>query len=159
MSGYALTQPVSFDLGFQSIVRGADPGAGNSFSLTLDSRWRWRLVSAVFTLTCDANAANRAVTIQNLGAGTDVVMESGIDAVVTANATQKFAAWQGLSAWNHAANTDWFFPVFPMLMDGGTVFKINVGAIQVGDTLTLIRFVFDRYKTDPGSILDTENTN
>lgn len=156
MSGFALSEPYGLGRGFQSVVRGANPAAGAGFSLTIDPRWRWRLLSAVFTLTTDANAANRYVTVEYQESDGVTFMADGAAVVVTASSTQRFVGQvdRGVGEW--AANTDVFFPLTPVYLDGGTLVKITVGGIQVTDTLTGIRFVFNRFQTggEPYSAAD-----
>lgn len=147
MSGFALSESYGLGRGFQSVVRGVTPAAGAGFSLTIDPRWRWRLLSAVFTLTADANAANRYVTIEYQE---DDGVPFAVDAaavVVTANSTQRFVGqfYRGVAEW--AANADVLFPLTPLYLDGGTLLKISVAAIQATDQLSAIRFVFDRFQT------------
>jgi hypothetical protein len=148
VSGYALGQEYGYGRSFQSVVRGTNPAAGASFSLTLDSRWVWRCVSAVFTLTTDANVANRYVTLECTSDDGASYAVSGAAVVFTAGGTARFVGslTQGVAEWN--TGTDAFFHLAPVWMFGGTVLTITVGSIQVGDTLTKIRFVFDRVPTD-----------
>lgn len=147
MSGFALSEPYGEGRGFQSVVRGVTPAAGASFSLTIDPRWRWRLLSCVFTLTADANAANRYVTIEYQEDDGVSFAADGAGVVLTANSTQRYVGqfYRGVAEW--AANTDVFFPLTPLYLDGGTLLKINVAAIQATDQLSAIRFVFDRFQT------------
>jgi hypothetical protein len=152
VTGYALGQASGYGRSFQSVVRGVNPAAGASFSLTLDSRWVWRCVSAVFTLTTDANVANRYVTMeatQDDGASYAV---SAPAVVFTAGGTARYVGSisQGVGEWN--TGTDAFFHLAPVWMFGGSILTITVGSIQVGDTLTKIRFVFDRVPSDAENV-------
>ena len=42
--------------------------------------------------------------------------------------------------------------LLPIFLDGGLTLKVNVAAIQTGDTLTLIRLLFDRFPTSDDAI-------
>jgi hypothetical protein len=145
---YGLAQPYGFGLGFQSPITGVKPAAGANFSLAIDARWRWRIVTAVFTLVTDANAANRYVTLEYQdGSGVALVVDAAA-VVVTANSTQRFAGStaRGVAEW--AANTDVLFPLTPVFLDGGGALTINVANKQVTDQLSAIRFLVDRFPTD-----------
>ena len=146
---FGLTQPVSDGIGYQHNLRAKNPAAGASYSVVLDSRYVWRVKHAVFTLTTDGNAANRYVTVQYLAADTNPLWVNGASVTVSANSTQRFVGStdRGVAEWN--TNTDVFFPLDKALLYDGGTFKVNVGNIQVGDTLTLMYFIFDRFETDP----------
>lgn len=149
MSGYALGQPASVGPSFQSIIPGSPPAAGANFTLALDSRWVWRVTGCVFTLTTSAVAANRYVTLEyaeNDGVS-NTVNAAGV--VVLAGSTQRFAGsmFRGVAEWN--TGSDVLFPLFPKYLYGGSTVSILVASIQAADTLTAIRFVVDRFPTDP----------
>jgi hypothetical protein len=146
---YSLTQPFGQGSGYQETFTGVNPAAGASFSLNLSGKYRHRLTHALWTLTTDGNAANRYVTLQLLGGDTNPVWINAAAVTVSANSTQRFVGDinRGNSEW--ATNTDVLFPLSPMFLDGGLTLKINVGGIQVGDTLTLIRFTWEKYTTNP----------
>lgn len=145
---FGLVQEYGAGQGFEEVVKGTNPTAGLIYSHNLDSRYRTRLVSAVFTLTTDANAANRYVTVENQDGDGNTITVSSAAVTVSANSTQRFAGSliRGHSEW--AANTDVLFPILPSFMSGGTVLAIVVANIQAGDALTKIRWIFDRFPTD-----------
>lgn len=152
MSGYALTQPYSEQRGFQSVVPGVNPAAGANLVLTLDSRWVWRLISCVFTLTTDATVANRYVTVEYQQDAQVPYCINAAAVVFTANGTQRYAGAinQTVAEWN--TGTDVLFRLAPLYLFGGntvTIRNLNAGA---ADTLTLIRFVFERFPTDQFNI-------
>jgi hypothetical protein len=157
MSGYALGQPISFGKTFQRIIVGANPAAGSGFTLKIDPIWSWRLVSSVFTLTTDANVANRYVTVESQDSGGNAYAVSAPAVLVTAGGTFRFVGSinQGVGEWN--TGTDALFRLTPVIMRGGDQLVIAVGNIQVGDTLTKIRFTFDLAPTNPDDfpVLDT----
>lgn len=149
MSGYALGQPLGYGRTFQTVVVGANPAAGSGFSLTLDPRWVWRLTECVFTLTTDANVASRYLTVEAQDSGANAYAVSAPAVVFTAGGTARFVGslTQGVGEWN--TGTDAFFHLAPVWMHGGDLLVIAIGSVQVGDTLTKIRFTFDRLPTDP----------
>jgi hypothetical protein len=155
-SAQTLGQPYNAGLGYEHWVRGVNPAGGANFSLALSGFARHRLIACVFTLTADANAANRYVTVEYLLDDNTPFLLGAAAVTVSANSTQRFAGnmYRGEAEW--AANTDVIFPLLPIWLDGGWTLKINVAAIQAGDTLTLIRFLFDRFPTSDAAIPQSE---
>ena len=151
-TGYSLTQPYGNEYGFQTVIVGANPGAGQNFVQTVDSRWVWRLVSCVFTLTTDANVANRYVTVEYAQDAAAPYCVNAPAVTFTASGTARYAGKinQTVGEWN--TGTDALFSLAPVFIWGGNTITVRVGNIQVGDTLTLLRFVFERYPTDPYTV-------
>jgi hypothetical protein len=147
VSGYALGQPYGVGAGFQQVVKGVAPAAGSSFTFVNSGFFRSRLIGCVFTLTTSATVANRYATVEVLGDDNVSFNLGGAGVVVTANSTQRFAGsmYRGQGEW--ATGTDVLFPLLPLYLEEGVTLKINVGAIDTIDTLTLIRLAFDRFPT------------
>lgn len=154
MSGYALGQAYGSGAEVSSVIRGTDPGANTNFVLTLDSRWSWRIVACSFTLTTDANIANRYVTMEYAQDDGTVNVINAAAVLVTASSTARFSGslTRGVAEWN--TGTDVLFPLCPVWLFGGSTVSIIVGTKQAGDTLTKIRFVVDRIQTDQLSAED-----
>lgn len=146
---FGLTQPYGYGRGYQHPLTAKNPAAGSNFTVALPAQYRWRHVSCVFTLTTDANAANRYVAVEYLAGNGNAEVADAAAVVVTANSTQRYAGSCSRTVAEWAANTDVLFPLSPVFMDGGGTLQIRVGNIQAGDTLTLIQFVFDRFSTAP----------
>lgn len=151
MSGYALGQSFGYGLTEQSTITpgqgsaAAAPAAGASYTLTLERYNWWRLVFCTFTLTTDANAANRYVTVEYPGGDGVSVLADAAAVIVTASTTnQRYVGSlnRGVSEWN--ANADVLFPLSGIMLEAGRTVKINVANIQVGDQLSKIRLTFDR---------------
>lgn len=145
----ALTQPFGSALGYQFPFVGTSPAAGASFSLTINGEFVHRLLALVFTLTTDANAANRYVTVECRGKDGLAFSVSSPAAAVSANSTQRFAAsaWKAVPAFD--STTDLFFPLDAVFLYPGDVLAIVVASVQAGDTLTAIRGVEERFPLDP----------
>jgi hypothetical protein len=154
VEGRGLTESFGHGHGFQQPVDGTNPAAGSSYTHSLKGVFISRLRACVFTLTTDANAANRYVTVEYQGSDGTPFCVNAAAVTVSANSTQRFAGSvrRGVAEW--AANTDVLFPLEDVYLEGGNVLKINVASIQVGDTLTLIRFVFDRFPTGEALLPD-----
>lgn len=150
MSGYALSQPYGLVQLPQNKIDGVSPAAGASYSHKFTGIYVTRIVSIVFKLTTDANAANRYVTVEVQGDNGNAFAVSAAAVVVTASTTgQRFCGtiYRGTSEWN--TGTDVLFPLTPIFIHGGDVLKINVASIQAGDQLSAIEIVGDRFSTDP----------
>lgn len=154
--GYMLGQPTGYGITQQStIASGINPGAakpaaGANFSFTCQPYDRWRLVAARFTLTTDANVADRYVTIDYLdGTGTAVASDGAAVAVTAGTTSQVFTGSinRGTSEWNNASAV--FFPLSGLWIEAGQVVKITVANIQAADQLDKIRFTFDRWPENP----------
>lgn len=134
---------------FEETSPGANPGAATNYTHKLDPRYRSRLVEIVFTLTTDANAANRYVTVENQDGDGNTLSAAAAAVTVSANSTQRFVGQLGRGVAEWAANTDVLFPLSPRFLSGGQLIVIVVTGIQTGDALTKIRHTFDRFPTDP----------
>ena len=150
MSGYALGQGYSWGRSFQDIEKEAQPAAGASFSMALPSKYTHRLVACVFTLTTDANAANRYVTVESVLGDTSLFCVGAAAVTIPASTSaQRYVGsiTRGVAEW--ATGTDILFPLTPIFLEVGTTLKINVANIQVGDQLSKIRLGFDLFPTNP----------
>lgn len=147
MSSFQLGQPHGFGRSFQRTRRATTPAAGSPYSVALDPNYRHVLVHAVFTLTTSATVANRYATIQYTYGDQNAAWVAGAAVVQTAGSAQRYVGQyeRGAAEWN--TGTDVFFVIPPMFLDGGGVFSINVGNVQVADALTGIYLTFDLYPT------------
>lgn len=149
MRGNTYTQPVTVGLGYQEIVRPDPPGAGNFLTLNMEGRWYSRLVAAVFTLTTSGVAGNRAVTLELCDGNGLAFVVNGAAVVQIAGAAQRYVGSFSRSQAEFAANTDTYFPLEPVFLEGGTSVRIRWTAADPGDALTLVRLTFERFSTDP----------
>lgn len=148
MGSFLLSQPFGDGLAQQQRVRGVAPGAGANFTSALDAQYAYRLVGVLFTLTTSVAVANRYVTIEYLDGDAVSDLADGPTVLQTAGSAQRYVGSiaQTASEWN--TGTDVRFGLTPIYLRDGAQFKINVANIQAADTLTLIRFVVDRFLTD-----------
>lgn len=123
--------------------------------MLLSPLYVWRVKSCVFTLTTDSNAANRYVTLETAFGDGITNWVNAASVTVSANSTQRFvgSSDRTIAEWN--TNTDVLFPIDKAFIRDGTTLKINVQNVQVGDTLTKIYFIFDRFETNPHRIEST----
>jgi len=150
VSGYTLGQEYGHARTFQhTVIPGASVGApapvaGASYTYTVGPWDRMRLVFATFTLTTDANAANRYVTVEYPGPDGVSVLADAATVLVTANTTaQRFVASlrRGPAEWN--TGTDVFFPLAGIWLEAGRTIVINIANVQAGDLLSKVRLTFD----------------
>lgn len=142
-----LLEPFGYGRGYAEIVFGTAPAAGANFSYLIAGQYSTRILSAVFTLVCDANAANRAVTLDYVTPEGRVWASNGIGAVTVANATQKYSGQIDRSHGEQATGTTYFFAISDLFIDPGNSIAINVANKQVGDQLSAITMVLERFPT------------
>lgn len=127
------------------------PAAG-ALSQTLVVRDRaLRVLAATATLTTDANAANRLVSLDYLKQGGATYVRNFAGLVVTANTTALRFVWN--SAWHvseWATNTPVIIPVLSMQVPPGIAIRFTVDNVQVGDTLTGLTLTVARLEADAG---------
>jgi hypothetical protein len=152
VGGYALGQPYGYGAAYEQVFVGTSPAAGSNFVQVMDSRYVWVLVGIVFTLTTDANVANRYVTVEYAQDGQNPYAVSAAGVLFTAGGVQRYvgAINRGVAEWN--TGTDVLFPLAAGYLRGGSSLTVRVGAIQVGDTLTKIVLTFDKYPTDVSNV-------
>lgn len=152
MRGNLYTQPLAYGLGYQQPVTVANPGAG-VVALVPTSGYQYsRLISAVFTLTTSIAAANRYATVDFLGGDGVAFVVNGAAQIVTASLTRRFVGSLSRGTSEFVAGSDIFFPLENIFLEGGTSVRINVANMDAGDTLTIIRLVFEQYTTDPDDL-------
>lgn len=144
----ALTQPYGAALGIQEPFSLPNPAAGANATFVVDGRGLRRLTSIVFTLTTSAAAANRYAHISFLGGDGLAYCVNAAAVVVTANSTQRFAGQLSRTVGEWAANTDVLFPLANVFVNPGDSIIVRVTGIDVGDTLTSIRGVMERFPLD-----------
>lgn len=148
---------VPYGAAIPQIIEGTAPGANTNFSLSLDSRWVWRFKSVKFTLTTDANAANRIVSFDYADGNGSVFLKNGAGVLVTASTTGlvfQGKAHQGVSDFTSSGSdlTAIYFPIESVYLVGSQQVQINVVNKQAGDTLTAIRLYAEQYLNRPPEV-------
>src|SRR5690349_17066636 len=132
-------RPTPYGIGLPLFVAGAAPGANTNFSLSIDAFFVQVLRTIRFTLTTDANAANRIVTVDYVTGDNLVACSNGAGVLVTASTTATFQGRsnQGFSDFTSSGTdlTPIYFGVEPVLLPGPWKVQINVANKQAGDTL------------------------
>lgn len=162
MSGFLLGQPYSHGRTQQSVVSpGITPGAaapvaGTNYTLTLQRYDRWRLVYVTFTVTTDATAGNRYLTVEYpAGDGISQFADGAAVQVTPSSTAQRFVGslHRGTSEWN--APSDVFFPLSGPWLEAGRSIVITSTNKGSADAFTNIRFTFDRTPVDDDGTPDS----
>jgi len=124
----------------------ANPGAGAALVFPLDSRWWWRFRAVRFTLTTDANVANRFVTVDLCDPEGNAWIRNPAAAFQAAGVAQEYDFCNRSSSVSGLAAFPQFVDLDRTFIPGGWQLRINVGAIQVGDALTAIRLYVEKFE-------------
>ena len=127
------------------LVVGANPAAGAGFAKTVDDGLWWRLLAVFVRIVTDATAANRTLRIEYRDAEDNIYDVSGNPVTYPASSTEDFSfnVWQGQGEWEVAATN--LVSLHPMLLQPAHDFAITVTNVQVGDQLSRIRYVVEKF--------------
>lgn len=133
---------------FRERIKGVAPAANTDYAVTMEGRYVTLLESIFCRLTTDGNAANREVVLEYRDAETLRFALFGAGVVVTASSTYdySFVAGRQESAW--PVDTSILVPTVTMPLLPGESFRLHLVNGQAGDTLTLIRYTWERFLTD-----------
>lgn len=122
------------------------PAAGANFTQAVNDGTWWRLIAIACRLDTDANAANRTVRLEYRGTDAVPFLVCGNPVTYPAATVAEdfyFSAWQPEGAWEVGAAN--LVPLAPILIQPSQDFRLTVVNIQVGDTLTRIRYLVERF--------------
>ena len=145
-----LLEAFSFGAGFQDQLFPANPGAGNNLTVVVGSNNWVRVLAAVATITTDANAANRVVSL-------DFITPRGITYLRNSNPTATIASQTNISfQWSEqltqsegGTNTPFKIPVSSIFLPPATTIGITLDNKQVGDTIAAVTITIERFDTGP----------
>lgn len=134
--------------GFREHVLGTAPAAGADFTLPMEGRYVTRLLALRVRLVTDANVANREVVLEYLTGDALRFALMGAPVVVTAGDTVDyvFQAGQGQAEW--PCDDSIIVPLVPVFLVPTEAIKLHVVNVQVGDQLSGIRILWERWPTD-----------
>lgn len=144
-----LAGPFAYGPAYPQWLAVTTPAAGATASVTVDGKWVIRPVAARLSLTTDANAANRVVTVDYLDSKGNTWLRNGAGLVVTANTTAQtfeFNSARTVAEW--AANAPVFAPLAPYFLPPGFQVKFNVSNIQATDAISGLTLWFETFQTD-----------
>lgn len=150
-----LDSPALYPYGFPEVAVGAAPAAGTDFSASISGRYYTRLVAVTVRLTTSATVANREVTLQYATFEGSVYCTAGAPTTVPASSTYDytFSAFQPEAVW--PVDTGILVPLAPIILRPTDKFVLHLVNAQAADTLTAIRYVWERFFTDspvPGGL-------
>lgn len=128
----------------------AQPSAGVTASVTVDSFWWMRVVGARATLTTSASAANRFVSLDFINARSTTYMRNGAGVVIPASQTNQAFEWnrsRTVAEW--AANTPFLLPVCDEWLPPGFKVQFTVDNIQAADQLSGLSLFVEKWNTGP----------
>lgn len=144
-----LAAPYEYGAAYPQWLAVTTPAAGATASVTVSGLAGLRPLAARLSLTTDANAANRLVTVDYIDAKGNTWLRNGAGLVVTANTTAQtfeFDAHRTVAEW--AANTPVFAPLAPFFLPPGFSVKFNVTNVQATDAISGLALWFDTFQTD-----------
>jgi hypothetical protein len=145
-----LLLPFSHGRGNPEYVAVTTPAAGATASYTVDGRYAIRVLAARLSLTTDANAANRLVTLDYQVRGGITLCQNGSYVLVTANTTAQVFQWdchRSVAEWQ--AGTPVFMPCAPLFLYPGSTVKFNVANIQATDAISGLSLWIEQFQTGP----------
>lgn len=149
MSGFVA--PFTSERGYPDFFSPASPAAGANYSFTVGSFNVdfLRVVAVMATLTTDANVANRLFAVDYISGATSTRVRSAATVLITASTSATVFQWDTahtLSEWN--TGTPVFVPLADVILTPGWTVQLTVDNKQVGDTITAISVVVEKYYAD-----------
>lgn len=140
-----LDAPALQRYGLPSFERHTSPAAGADFSYAVTGQYYVRLVALHCKFVADANVASREVVVSYEDAGGLRYTVAGINTTVTAGNTgyYEFNAFQPEAV--ATVDSSALVPLPPILLTATQVFKLHVVNVQVGDQLSEIRTIMERF--------------
>lgn len=135
------------DPGFLTVIPQTSPAAGANLTLDLGRARFYVIRSVMVTLTTDANAASRFLSVDYLLGTRATVMRNAATVLVTASTTNQvyqFDDQHTVSEWN--AGTMIFAPLAPIVLTQGWVAKLTVDSIQTGDQLSACTVLVQQFE-------------
>jgi hypothetical protein len=129
----------------------ASPAAGANASFTVGGRnvQGLRVLAALATVTLDANAANRLVSLDYIDARSVTRVRNANVSVWTASTSNQVFQWDqahAASEWN--TNTPVFVPLVDVILTPGWLVQLTVDNKQAGDQISAISFVVEAFYAD-----------
>lgn len=127
--------------GFFGAVTIVNPGAGNAFDIVTVAGTRSRICGAFFTLTTDANVANRQVILQ-LRIGAIIVSAMVHPTAQVASTVSLYSLSCNFAGQPYNIGTYYMFPWNRNILINESVFlRVNALNIQAGDAFTGINWL------------------
>jgi hypothetical protein len=148
-------QPPSLDrpplqrYGLPDYVIGQNPAAGAHFVFNVDGQQYVNLVSLTVRLVASAAVAAREVVVQYRDTDGNVWVQNGINTTVTAGNTADYFFGAFIPEVVATVNGSSLVPLAPILLPPTWNIRVFVANIDVADQLSRIRFILERYYSNP----------
>jgi hypothetical protein len=134
--------------GFRETIKGVAPAAATDYAVTMDPRYVTVLTSVFCRLTTDANVASREVVLEYRTGEALRFALMGAPVSVSANDVSDYAFIRGLGQPDWPIDDSILVPLVPHPLVGSESFRLHIVSAQAADTLTLIRYTWERFYTD-----------
>lgn len=131
-----------YDEAYVDFLDVASPAAGANASVVVPGQFGYRILAALATLTTDANAANRLVSLDVINANSSTRLRNPVAATIPASQTNVKLIWNG--AYHAAAsitNGPQIAPVNELLVPAAWSIQFTVDTKQVGDQLASLSLI------------------
>lgn len=145
---YLIEEARSSSRAFRERVKGIAPAAATDYAVTMEGRYVTRLVALKVLLTTDANAANREVVLEYRNAEAERIALFGAAVVVTASDTVTYFFERGIPEAQWSVDDSILVPIADMPLLPSESFRVHIVNVQAADTLTVIRYTWERFYTD-----------
>lgn len=137
-----------YDERFVDYIDVAQPAAGAAASVQVPGQYGMRVIAARATLSTDANAANRLLSLDYITPNSVTRVRNCASVVWTANTSSQAFVWNeawSVSEWN--TNTPVLMPVLALLLPPTWSIKFQLDNIQVGDQLSALSLIVEKVPT------------
>ncbi len=143
-----LLEPFGYGLGYPDVVDLTTPALGANASVPVAGEYQVRVLAAIATLTTDANAANRLLSLDYINQRGVTLHRNGASVLVTANTTAQVFVWganRSVAEWN--TGTPVWVPLLPIFLQPGYSVQFTVDNKQAGDQLSALHLMVERFET------------
>lgn len=140
--------PYRYDEGWVDYIDVTQPAAGANASYSIPGEYGVRVLAARATLTTDANAANRLLSLDFITPNSVTRVRNCAGVVWTANTSSQTFVWN--QAWHvseWATNTPVLMPVLGILLPPTWLVSFTVDNKQAGDQLSALSLVVEKVPT------------
>lgn len=145
-----LTGSFAHGRAFSEVSPVPNPAVANGFAIPIESKYWERLASLSFQLVTDGNAANRQVALTVRGGDGVALATFPAASVQAASLTYQYTFAPQLSSFNTVVGLAVTSPGPAWFLQPQWSLVVTIGAVQVGDQVSNIRYNRERFTTGPG---------
>lgn len=141
-------EPYGYGRGYVDHLSPSQPAAGSGLTIALDPTFLFRPISVRFSVTTDANVANRFPSVDYTDPEGNVYLRNAAGLVLTASTTGQvfdFNIQRTVAEW--ATNTDILAPLCDTFIPAGWQIRITLGSIQAADQISAVRILTEKWVT------------